>query len=187
MKILSAIALCAVLPAFAQEGEHDQAAMEQAWAAFAQVSDIHTEMAQWVGNFDVTSKHWMAPGTEPMVTQGKMVNTLAMGGRYLISNHTGSFMGQPFEGLNIQAYDNARKAYYSTWIDNMGTGILLTEGNLDESGDLVMTGTMSSPMGDIKVREVIKFVGPDKQIFEMYMDMGGQEMKAMEAVMTRSK
>ncbi len=33
-------------------------------------------------------------------------------------------MGMPFEGMGIDGYDNLAKQYVSTWVDNMGTGIM---------------------------------------------------------------
>ena len=40
-------------------------------------------------------------------------------------------MGMPFQGMSTMAYDNGKKTFMSTWIDNMGTGILETEGTYD--------------------------------------------------------
>jgi hypothetical protein len=35
----------------------------------------------------------------------------------------------PFEGISTLGYDNAKKTFFSTWIDNMGTGMMVMEGN----------------------------------------------------------
>ena len=185
MKFLIGLMCAFSMALWAQEP--DAAAEQEAWMAFLTPGQPHTDMAQWAGTFDVKSKHWMDPNAEPTEAEGKMVNTLAMGGRYLVSSHTSSFMGMPFEGMNVQGYDNAKKMYVSVWIDNMGTGFMYTEGNYNDQGELVMTGTMSSPMGDLKVREVMTTEGTDKQTLVMYFEMMGQEMKAMEVVMTRTK
>ena len=47
---------------------------------------------------------------------------------------------------------------------------------------------MTDPMGtDMNVREVIKAPDKDHSTFEMYIDMGGKEMKNMEIKYTRIK
>ena len=65
----------------------------------------------------------------------------------------------------------------------------MTEGTYDEaSKTLTLTGQMTDPMGnDMNVREVIKVVDNDHSTFEMYIDMGGQEMKNMEINYARVK
>lgn len=42
-------------------------------------------------------------------------------------------MGMPFEGHGTLAYDNHRKMFVSTWIDNMGSGIMVLEGTYDDA------------------------------------------------------
>ncbi len=188
MQFLLAFGLLAA-PVFAQESEPahgDQAAEMQAWMEFMTPGENHANQEKWVGEFTVSTKHWMQPGAEPILSEGgKMVNTSMMGGRYLMSKHTSTFMGMPFEGLNIQGYDNAKKKFVSVWVDNHGTGLMIAEGNFDENGVLTLGGMMSSPMGEIPVREVITFEGTDKQHMEMFMSMGEQEMKVMEIDMVR--
>jgi hypothetical protein len=49
-------------------------------------------------------------------------NTMILGGRYQQSMIKGNMMGMPFEGMGLLGYDNAQKLFYSTWVDNMGTG-----------------------------------------------------------------
>ena len=48
---------------------------------------------------------------------------MLLDGRFLQQEFTGEMMGQPFSGVGINAYDNLRKRYVTTWIDTMGTGI----------------------------------------------------------------
>ena len=51
-----------------------------------------------------------------------------MDGRYQQTTTTGSFMGMPFHGMSTTGYDNAKKVFFTTWIDNMGTGLMYGEG-----------------------------------------------------------
>jgi hypothetical protein len=86
------------------------------------------------------------------------------------------------------AYDNAKKVFISTWIDNMGTGIMTMEGTYDStSKTMTMKGKMVDPTTgkDCDVREVMTFVDDNTQKMEMYCTMHGKEMKTMEMVSKR--
>jgi predicted enzyme related to lactoylglutathione lyase len=119
-----------------------------------------------------------------------------MGGRYVITEHTGK-MQMPgadgkmtdteFKGMSTEGYDNAKKKFVSTWIDNMGTGIMVSEGDYDAaSKTLTYLGDYSPAPGvKTKTRQAIKFVDKDHRTMEMYEDRGGQEVKTMEISYTR--
>ncbi len=36
-----------------------------------------------------------------------------------------------FEGMSLMGYDNAKKVFMSSWVDNMGSGIMQMEGTWD--------------------------------------------------------
>ena len=68
-------------------------------------------------------------------------------------------MGMPFEGMSTTAYDNVSKEYVSTWIDNMGSGIMVMKGNWDEGTKSVnLSGTIKNPANglDCTIREIFK-------------------------------
>ena len=55
---------------------------------------------------------------------------MIMNGLYQESNHTGDMMGiRCFTARVVVAYDNHRKEFISTWIDNMGSGIMVLKGH----------------------------------------------------------
>jgi hypothetical protein len=94
----------------------------------------------------------------------------------------------PFEGHGLTGYDNSRKVFQSTWIDNMGTGITYMEGTFDPSTKMItFTGKMVDPMsgknGDVK--QTWKFVDDNNILLEMYSVQGGQDTKTMEIKLTR--
>lgn len=155
----------------------------KAWMAYSTPGEIHKLMAKSVGTWNGNITMWMKPGAPPMNSTGVMTNTMLMGGRYLQGTNTGNFMGQPYEGINMTGYDNAKKMFVSSYIDNMGTGMMYMTGSWDAaSNSIQFSGTMVDPMSgkDIPVREVLKFVDDNNQVFEMYNSMGGQEYKSME-------
>ena len=111
-----------------------------------------------------------------------------MGGRYQQANITGSFSGMPFEAMSIIGYDNMKKRFFSTWIDNMGTGVLNSEGPYDAATNTItLIGTELDPMSgkDMKMRETIRMIDDNNMVMEMYTITGGKEVKNMEIKLKR--
>ena len=159
-----------------------------AWMAYMTPGPPHKMIEQSNGEWTEEISMWMAPGTEPMKTTGKCVNTMILGGRYQQSTHSSNFMGMPFEGIGILAYDNARRVLQSSWIDNMGTGIMYMEGTWDDaSKSCTMTGKTTDPMtGKQKdARQVFTVIDNNNQKMEMYMTEDGKEFKTMEILWKR--
>jgi len=119
-----------------------------------------------------------------------------MGGRYVITDHTGKMqmpgpegktMDAEFKGMAVEGYDNTKKKFVSSWIDNMGTGILLLEGSYDPG---VKTFTYNAeyemmPGIKTKMRQTIKVVDKDHRLSEFYENRGGKEVKTMEISYSR--
>lgn len=191
----SALAVLAVAGAglFATETPQAPSAKEQEmmkkWAAFATPGEAHKHFLDHVGKWSTQVKMWHEPGQPPMESAGMSDIELIMDGRYLVERATGNAMGEPFSGIGTVAYDNLKKKYVSTWIDNMGTGIMTLEGTCDASAN---TCTYYGESPDVmsgnykKVRAVMRKMGADKWAFEMY-DKGpdGKEWKNFEIIYTR--
>ena len=144
---------------------------------------IQQMMAKSVGAWTGTVTMWMQPGAPPTTSTMETNNEMILGGRYLQGLNKGSMMGMPFEGIGITGYDNAKKVFVSSWVDNMGTGIIYMEGNWDENAKTInMSGKSTDPITgkDIPTREVWKFVDDTHQVLEMYFTEKGQEFKGME-------
>jgi len=181
--LLTFAALCAFLPTHAQSDADMKAMM-----AYGTPGEVHKMMAKSVGDWTADISMWMQPGAQPMKTTGVMKNEMILGGRYLKGTNTGTFMGQPFEGISTTAFDNAKKIFINTWIDNMGTGVMTLTGTWDAAtSSVTYTGTMVDPASgkDTPIREVFKAVDDNHQTLEMYASMGGQEFKTMEIKFTR--
>ncbi|HVV03865.1 MAG TPA: DUF1579 domain-containing protein [Puia sp.] len=181
--LLTFSALCFFHPTRAQSDDDMKAMM-----AYSTPGEVHKMMAKSAGSWTADISMWMQPGATPMKSTGEMKNEMILGGRYLKGTNTGNFMGQPFEGISTTAYDNAKKIFINTWIDNMGTGIMTLTGTWDAAtNSITFSGTMVDPSSgkDIPIREVLKMVDDDHQTMEMYAAMGGQEFKTMEIQFTR--
>lgn len=171
---------------FAQD---DQQAMMQAWQEYMTPGPMHQMMAKGVGEWKTEIKMWMDPSQPPTTVEGTAVCEAMLDGRYFQTKHQSMMMGMPFTGMDISGYDNAKKKFFSTWIDNMGTGVMVLEGTYDEATKtLNMMGTTVDPMGkEIKIREVIKNIDDDNTFFEMYSEQDGKEIKSMEIKLIRKK
>jgi hypothetical protein len=175
---------------FAQdEGEEMDPAMMKAWQESMTPGPMHEMLASRVGTWKAEVTMWMDPNQPPTTSEATTVCESMLGGRYFKSTHSGMMMGMPFEGFEISGYDNVKKKFFNVWIDNMGTGMMVSEGTYDEATKtLTYTGQMTEPMGtEMNVREVVKHTDNDHSTFEMYVDMGGKEVKNMEIKYTRIK
>jgi len=168
----------------AQMSEQEMMAL---YMKYATPGPEHEVLKSWAGNWKVVSKSWMAPG-EPQVSEGRVVRSMVLGGRYLQDEYKAILMGQPFEGMGITGYDLYKKEWVSFWIDTMGTGFLLARGKMDPSGKVMtMTATYDDPAtGEKKsIKEITKIVDANQQVFEMWESRGGKEVKSMELTYTR--
>lgn len=162
----------------------------KAWEASMTPGEQHQMLASMDGYWNAKVSMWMDPSQPPTVSDATTKNEMIMNGLYQRSSHTGDMMGMPFHGESITGYDNAKKKFVSTWIDNMGSGIMMMEGTYDaKSKKMTFTGHMTDPMTgkDMDIKQVMTLTSPDENTFEMFMVQDGKEIKNMEIVYTRTK
>lgn len=169
----------------------DSATEMKAWMDYAAVGEAHKAMEASNGTWKGEVTSWMRNGAPPMQSKATMSNRMVFDGRYQISDFKSEFMGMPFNGMAITGYDNYKKKYVSTWIDNMGTGIMKMEGDWDAATKTMhMEGTMINPANgkECKMREVFKTIDDKTQVMEMYGpdSQTGKEYKTMEIKLTKS-
>lgn len=92
----------------------------------------------------------------------------------------------------LTAFDNFRQEYINTWIDSMGTCLMISRGTASADGNVInYQATMDDPATDRKdlpMRSVARFEGDDTHIVEMYCtDPSGKEFQNMEIVYKRQK
>ena len=169
----------------------DSADMMANWIKYMTPGEEHKLMASWDGTWNGEITMWMAPGAPPSKSTGTQTSKMILDGRYQQSWYEGNFEGMPFQGFSIVGYDNAKKKFVSTWIDNMGTGMMTAEGEYDKtSNSIEFTGTMIDPMTgkDCDFREIFKIINNDTQTMEMFIPgPDGKEYKSMEIKYTRKK
>jgi hypothetical protein len=160
----------------------------KAWQDYMTPGDVHKMIASSDGTWNEEITMWMTPGAPPSKSTATAENKMILGGRYQQSTTTGSFNGMPFEGQNLLAYDNAKKVFLSTWIDNMGTGMMEMQGTWDNASKTInFTGTAVDPMTgkDMNIRETFTLVDNNTQMMDMYATQDGKEYKTMEIKFTR--
>jgi len=158
------------------------------WMDYMTPSDVHKMMAASDGEWNMEIQMWMDPNAPAQSMKASCVNKMILGGRYQESINTGSFNGMPFKGHSLTGWDNARKIFVSTWIDNMGTGIMYMEGPWnDATKTMELKGKMTDPMtGQVKdVRQTMKMVDDNTQVMEQYDTKDGKEYKSMVIKFTR--
>ena len=186
------IAACPV--ALAQEGgapPMDPKAMMEMMAKIAAPGPQHAFLKKLEGKWNQDVSWTMDPSQPEQKSKSTSVVKSIMEGRYSQEQATGQMMGQAFSGMGITGYDNVLKKFVSTWIDNMGTGIMTSEGTMSEDGKTInWTGQSSDPMtGTVsKVRMVTTFTDANHHTFELFGNMpDGKEAKMMTIVYTRGK
>jgi hypothetical protein len=169
----------------------DSATMMKNWQDYMTPGDMHKMMATWDGTWDGDLTMWMEPGAPETKSKSTAVNKMIMNGMYQESTHTGEMMGMPFNGRSTVGFDNHEKQFVSTWIDNMGSGIMVLKGPWDEATKtMTLKGKMVDPgtKGEMAVRETFKIIDDNTQEMEMFITMpDGSEFKTMKIVFTRKK
>jgi hypothetical protein len=159
------------------------AAMEKAGA----VTDHHRALEKMAGDWDVTMKMWMDPDADPVIAEFTATSEMILGGRFLVEEVAGDFMGQPFEGYNVTGYNNVTGEYEAVWLDNMSTALMRSTGSMNEAGDeFASWGTMVDPLTgeEVKSRGVVRIMH-DEMIAEAFETRDGVERKTMEFLYKR--
>lgn len=185
-KIILSAAL--MIAAYASHAQSDSAAMMKAWMEFMTPGEPHKMLAKANGTWNGDITMWMAPGAPPTKSTATAVNKMILNGLYQQSTHTGNFDGMPFEGISTIGYDNGKKLFVSSWVDNMGSGIMNMEGPWDAATKtMTLKGTQTDPMTGkpMEVKETFRIVDDNTHILEMFEVKGGKERKTMEIKFTR--
>jgi len=163
----------------------------------AKLNENHKLLADLAGSWTYTVK-MMEPGEPQSTSNGTLTRKPVMNGRFFLGEYSGS-MKMPgadgkmkdfmFKGMSVEGYDNVKQKFVSSWVDNMGTGILNSEGTYDPATKTFTYNGEVEPVPGMKipVREVIKVTDKNHHVFEWYENRGGQDTKTMEIDYTRKK
>ena len=156
--------------------------MMQKMMAYMTPGAPHKDLEKAVGHWKTKIKMWMGPG-DPTTSDGTAEFEMMLGGRYLHGHHTGSFNGMPFEGAEIDGYDNGKKEYFEIWLDNMGTGVMMLTGQAATDGKgISYHGTMFDPTTgtDSTIRQELRWTDDSHFVLKEYASMPGPGGKVSE-------
>ena len=199
-------------PVFAQEsspnpavaappaaGQPNEAEMMKQMMELAKLNENHKLLTDSVGTWNYTVKMWMNgdPSSKPEESKGTATRKAIMDGRFVVMDVTGKMempgadgkmKSMTFKGHGLEGYDNVKKKFVGTWMDNMGTGIMMSAGDYDPASKTFTYTSEMEPMPGMKtsVREVLKITDKNHMTFEWYENRGGQEVKTMEINYTRA-
>ncbi len=163
----------------------------KAWQEYMTPGDMHKWLAKHVGTWEAEVSQWLDPAQPPAKSKATEVVTMTLNGLYQVSNYSGDIMGMPMSGQATLGYNNAKKIFELTWIDNMGSGIIFMTGTYDAATKtLTLKGKQTDPMTgqDSDIRQVNKFIDDDSYTMTMYgAGMDGKEAKFMEGTYKRKK
>ena len=180
-----------------QPSEAEMKKMMEQMMELGKPSENHKLLAPMAGNWTYTVK-MMDPSANPQESKGTASRKPILDGRFFLADYVGKFqMPGPdgkmkemnFKGMAIEGYDNVKKKFVASWIDNMGTMILNSEGTYDPSSKTFTYNAQCEmlPGMPMRIREVIRIVDNDHHNFEWYEDRGSGETKTMEIAYTRKK
>ena len=182
-----------------QPNAADMQKMMQQMMEMSKLNENHKLLSSLDGNWDYTIRFWMNPdpNAKPQESKGTATRKSVMGGRYVMMDVSGK-MQMPgedgkmkdvmFKGMGMEGYDNVKKKFVASWIDNMGTGIEFSEGTYDPATkSFTYTSEVEAIPGmKTKVREVVKVADDRHMSLEWYeKQKGGQEKKTMEIAYTK--
>jgi hypothetical protein len=165
-----------------------QAAMAE-MTKLATPGPMHELLRSFAGNWKTSNKTWMGPG-DPVLSEGTCKREMVLGGRFLQSSYKGTMMDMPFEGMELLGFDQKTNQFVSVWMDNMGTGMVVSNGGqIDPTGKVITVNmNMDDPMTkkSVPYKMVTKIVDPNKHVFTMTSVRDGKEMTEMEITYTRA-
>lgn len=175
----------------AQAQQSDTEATAKAWMDFMTPGKMHDWMAKWNGTWEAEVSQWMDPAAPASKSKAVNVQSSIMNGLYTVGKFTSNMMGMPMEGQSTMGYDNVKKMFISTWVDNFGSGIVVLTGNYDEATKtLHLKGKQTDPTTgkDCDLREEMKIVDDNTYTLTMFgTGADGKEMKVMEGTFKRKK
>ena len=143
----------------------------------------HEQLAKAEGTWDVAvERQGMAP------SKGTAEMKMSLNGFWLTEKFTCDMGTMAFEGHNVTGYDPLKKKYVSTWVDNMGPNMIVTEGVFDpKTRTLTMVGDGVDMAGNkVKMRNLTIHKDANTVLFEMYhTGADGKEAKVMTITYTR--
>ncbi len=154
----------------AEEQQGAGAEMMAAYMEMAKPGPEHQRLADLAGEWKQSLKIWHEPGGEPVLMEGKVTNTMILGGRFLESRGVSGEEPMQTEGVNIIGFDRRYGHYTIILMDSWGTYYVTAAGTFDDSSrTIVMSGEAMNPvLGHLEEYDMIlRFTDKDTYVFEI--------------------
>ena len=175
----------------AAQTKPDSATQAKNWQTYMTPGAEQQLLKEANGTWEAEVTMWTSPDAPEQKATMTTENKMLLGDRYQQSVSRGQMMGMPFEGISTVGFDNHKKKFISTWIDNMGTGIMVAEGSWDATTKTInFIGRMMDPAlaEEVDVRETFTIIDKDHHLLQMYgKGEDGKECKTMQIHYRRKK
>ena len=105
------------------------------WQKIAAPGAAHDVLKPVIGTFRAEVTFFMPGMPDGQCSQGTMVNSSVLGGRYVEMRYQGD--GDCMQGIGFVGYDNVKRKYTGLWMDTMSTQIMVSEGSIDAAGKVI--------------------------------------------------
>lgn len=175
----------------AEPAQVDMAAMMAKARQYTQPGEHHQLLHRLLGTWDTETNITM-PGSKAPTDKGVAEISWLIEGRWIQSKSTGTMMGMPMESLMVLGYDNFKQSYRMMTVGNFDTAMLVSEGDLDPGGDVLITyGTLDEYLTgehDKMVKYVTRFINQDEMVLEIHdLPIGEKNTKVVEMRFKRRK
>lgn len=173
--------------------------MMKAWKDAVTPGEHHEKLKHFVGEWDTTIRVWWSgPAGPPIETAGASSIEMVLDGRFVMEDFTGEVMMPDasgamkpvsMNGIALTGYDNFRKMYVGSWVDNHSTHLISIRGSMDPTGKVItMYGEADEPMLGVvgrTLKYVTRIIDDKSHVFEMYDLHAGDNYKVFEILYTR--
>jgi len=162
-----------------------------AWTKAATPGENHLVLASMAGEWEGEWIMWMAPGTPPSKSVGKISRKWILDGRYMketvkAKGDMGAYAGHGYVG-----YNNLDGLYEMVWMDNWSTAIHLSSGYYDATSKTMhFQGTYRNPATGNLVKSWSEYdmSDPNRHVMIGYVPgPDGKPFKHFEGVTSRLK
>lgn len=153
------------------------------------MGEMHKKLEYFNGPWNAEVS--MIMGGHTTTSKAKCTGEKVFDGRYIKSMFEGDMMGQPFHGVSHIGYNNASQKFETSWIDSMGTGMMLMTGTLDAAGKVYsFAGEYHCPIQNklVAQREITTIIDANTYRMDFYMpNLEGKEEMQMSITYKRAK